>query len=109
MRRNLGNTISEPDLAIPTLRLLYEAPGGFLTTAQLIAALTEEFRPTGRDAEMIDNRRDTHFSQKVRNMISHRNHNFIAEGLANYRSNPGGLVITTAGRVRVQGLTPSNT
>jgi hypothetical protein len=106
MRRNLGNVVSEPDLTLPTLRLLSLAPGGFLTTAQLIAALTEEFKPTGRDAEIIDNRHDTHFSQKVRNMISHRQHNFISEGLADYQESPGGLAITSAGRAHLRTQTP---
>ena len=64
--------ISEPDLRLPMLALLAEHDAG-LTTTELIALLTARLRPTGHDAETIGGRRDTFFSQKVRNLTgSHR-------------------------------------
>lgn len=92
--------IHEGDLIIPTLRLLSDAKDGFLETSQLIVELTEIFNPTGKDAAIADGRSDTYFSQKVRNMISHRTvrKSFINQGFANYDSKRNGLQITNEGR-----------
>lgn len=38
----------------------------------LIKELEKELKPTGRDSEIISGRRDTYFSQKVRNLNSHK-------------------------------------
>lgn len=62
---------SEPDLVVPTLELLAAHLGG-LSTTDLIENLTELLNPDGEDAEILSNRTDTHFSQKVRNLVSHR-------------------------------------
>jgi hypothetical protein len=90
--------IAETDLVAPALRLAAERPNGEISTADLILELTDIFRPSGQDAELIHNRQDTHFSQKVRNLISHRNSpsSFIANGLAEYTGD--GIRITEAGR-----------
>ena len=74
--------ISESDLLLPTLRLLAQQPTGYLSTSRLIAALSEEFQPDGEDAEILDNRQDTRFSQIVRNMKSHKDspRNIVARG-----------------------------
>ena len=90
----------EADLVSPTLRLLAERKDGFIVTSELIGELTALFNPTGKDAEIIEGRSDTFFSQKVRNMISHRNssNSFIANGYAEYDSKRHGLRITTGGR-----------
>ena len=92
--------IKESDLVVPTLRLLSEAPDGFLTTADLIAELEKVFNPSGHDAQQIVGRNDTLFNQKVRTMISHRKmeSSFIAHGYASYQKEARGLRITTAGR-----------
>jgi hypothetical protein len=80
--RRKANRISESDLTIPTLRLLAKEPTGYLSTSDLIAELTEEFHPEGADAEILDGRHDTKFSQIVRNMKSHKTsaNNIIALG-----------------------------
>ena len=101
MPRNTDG-ISEVDLVIPALRLAEEV-GGRISTSDLIKKLTDLFQPTGKDAEIISGRRDTYFSQKVRNLISHRDgsDNFIANGFAEYYSNGshnGGIIITDMGR-----------
>lgn len=62
---------TESDLVVPALELLAAQPGG-LTTTDLIENLTELLNPDGQDAEILSNRTDTHFSQKVRNLVSHR-------------------------------------
>ena len=46
--------ISESDLLLPTLRLLANAPGGYLSTTDLISALEAIFRPEGEDAEILE-------------------------------------------------------
>jgi hypothetical protein len=66
------NRISESDLLLPTLRHLAAQPDGWLSTSDLISALTNEFQPKGEDAEILDGRHDTKFSQIVRNMKSHK-------------------------------------
>ncbi len=62
---------TEPGLVLPTLQLLQGNASG-LTTSDLISELTEALKPTGRDIQILANRNDTHFSQKVRNLRSHQ-------------------------------------
>lgn len=61
---------SEPELILPALKLLSRYKAG-LSTTRLIEELTKTLRPTGHDAEIVPGRRDTYFSQKVRNLKSH--------------------------------------
>ena len=84
MRNTTG--ISESEIASQTLIVLRNTPGGFMSTSDLIAVLTDAFRPTGKDAEIIPSRHDTYFSQKVRNMISHKDSpgNIIYDGHAEH-------------------------
>lgn len=90
--------ITETDLVVPSLRLASERQNGEISTSDLIDELTELFQPSGHDAELIANRNDTHFSQKVRNLISHRtaSTSFIANGYADYTGD--GIRITDQGR-----------
>src|SRR5258708_7267008 len=62
--------IGEEELVLPTLYVINSNPG--VTTSQLIPILAKLLKPTGKDAEIITNRNDTYFSQKVRNLVSHR-------------------------------------
>jgi hypothetical protein len=64
--------IPEVELIIPTLELLDAAPGGEMTTSEIIEALEEAFDPEGEDSEILEGRHDTKFSQKVRNLKSHK-------------------------------------
>lgn len=98
--------VRESDLVGPTLRLLAAGPSGFMSTSGLITELTLLFNPTDRDAEIVPGRNDTYFSQKVRNLISHRNSNFIASGYAEYDDIRQGLTITSAGQALLTQLTP---
>ena len=84
---------SEADLIMPTLTLLNQYADG-LTTSQLIRYLTSILQPEGHDSEIISGRKDTYFSQKVRNLKSHDT--LTKRGLADYH---GGLFkITEKGR-----------
>ena len=60
----------ERELVLPTLAFLASEPDG-LTTSQLIRLLVEHLRPDRPDMAILGGRRDTHFSQKVRNLVSH--------------------------------------
>ena len=90
----------ESDIKLPTLRYLAKQPSGFATTSDLISHLEEEFRPSGADAEVLNGRSDTRFSQIVRNMISNRNRGMdIAHvGYVRYIKPMRGLSITEPGR-----------
>jgi hypothetical protein len=94
-----SSRITESELTVPTLRILEDFHEEWVTTSILIGRLTELLRPSGTDAEILAARHDTYFSQKVRNMISHRhNHNsFINRGLAEYESSIHCLRITKPG------------
>ena len=96
--------ISERELVLPTLRLLDRSNRGWIATSDLISQLTALFSPSGQDAEILGGRSDTYFSQKVRNMISHRDQSssFISRGLAQYEQH--GLAITDLGRSTVSAL-----
>jgi predicted HNH restriction endonuclease len=83
---------TESDLVIPTLRLLKENPQG-LDMTYLIDKLTEILKPQGKDNEVLANRKDTYFSQKVRNLKSHDT--LTKKNLATY--NEGVFKITLTG------------
>lgn len=61
----------EESLLVPALVLLRDNPDG-LTMTQLIAELDRVMRPTGADRVPTGSRRDSRFSQEVRNLRSHR-------------------------------------
>ena len=93
--------IREADLYIPALRIANAYPGGFVSTADLILELEAIFNPTGVDNEILEGRADTRFSQKVRNLVSHRKgsqSNFINSGYAEYDDVKKGIQITLKGR-----------
>ena len=96
----LSRRVPEPELVIPTLELLYSAANGEMLTADIIIALVQRFRPEGEDNEILDKRADTKFTQKVRNLKSHKT--LLASGLAThiYR----GFRITDAGRRLIESL-----
>jgi hypothetical protein len=102
--------VSELDLVIPALRLAVQQTGGKITTSDLIKELTLIFKPTGKDAQKCKNRSDTYFSQKVRNLVSHKKGgtNLIANGYADHFKMPGtrrgGIIITAAGRTLLKSL-----
>lgn len=91
-----SDRVSEPDLIVPALRAMAARRDGFITTANLIGQLEALFKPAGKDAEIIPERSDTYFSQKVRNLVSHRT--LVKSGYANYNGSRRGYQITARGR-----------
>jgi len=90
----MKDRIPESDLIIPTLEILDKSPNGEARTTEIIQKLEERFGPEGEDSEILEGRQDTKFSQKVRNLKSHKT--LENAGLAEhiYR----GFRITTKGR-----------
>jgi hypothetical protein len=90
--------VRERDLVIPALRAAANN-GGEITMTQLIEELTEEFEPSGVDAEILEGRNDSHFSQKVRNLVSHRETgtSMFTKGYAEYHAPSESIRITDAG------------
>ena len=86
---------SEPELVLPALALLERSEPG-LTTTDLIRELTLVLRPDGPDGEILAGRSDTYFSQKVRNLVSHRT--LLGPGLESYEPARQHHTITPAGR-----------
>ena len=86
--------ITETELILPSLFLMNLELGKGINTSTLITKLTEIFEPTGEDAKILDNRNDTKFSQKVRNLKAHDT--FEKYGYAEYKN--GFFYITQAGK-----------
>jgi hypothetical protein len=63
--------ITESQLILPALYLMSKGKEGIITTSDLISQLTNIMHPTGEDAKILQDRNDTYFSQKVRNLKSH--------------------------------------
>ena len=87
---------------MPTL-LVMHLNGGSITMSSLIDQLRSSLRPRGRDLVILDGRRDDHFSQKVRNLVSHRT--LVKCGYAKYTKVNGAegvLTLTPKGRTRVK-------
>jgi hypothetical protein len=90
---------SERDLVLPALVLLEQQAAG-LTTTQMINELVVVLNPDGADVRILAGRRDTHFSQKVRNLVSHRT--LERGGLETYDARRAHHAITPTGRRYVE-------
>lgn len=101
----MPDPISEGEIRHAALKELAAAPNGRLSTSQLIDRLIARMNPMGHDAEIIDGRADTFFSQKVRNLVSHRDQStgLEARGLAHYDDTSESWTISDAGRALVAG------
>ena len=106
MKQEEQGRVKESDLVLPALRFMSERQDGFISTTDLIQELEELFNPDGMDAEIIDGRSDTFFSQKVRNLVSHKNSpsNMMATGYAEHDEENNGLRITDEGRAFLASL-----
>ncbi len=60
---------SENDIVPVVLSIIGDYPG--ITTTELISEARKIMKPSGDDLEILDNRNDDKFSQKVRNIKSH--------------------------------------
>lgn len=99
---------TEEEIRAQALIELSKVPKGKLTTTQLIEILTNVMKPQGKDAEIVEGRGDTYFSQKVRNLVSHRDggRGLQITGLADYDPDEEGWTITAAGLAAVAGQNP---
>lgn len=88
------NRIPEGDLVIPALEVMYDAPNGEVSTTDLKEKLVDQFQPQGEDAEILDGRYDTKFTQIVRNLKCHKK--LLNAGLADHIFR--GFRITETGR-----------
>lgn len=61
----------EKTIALEAVKIVEEF--GEMTMSELIVELTERMKPNGHDNKILNNRKDTYFSQKVRNLRSHSN------------------------------------
>lgn len=86
------NFITESELVLPSLYLML-LNGGRIDTSELIKLLTSLMKPVGQDVEILENRKDTHFSQKVRNLKSHKT--LLKNGFATHSQD--GFIITQTG------------
>ena len=90
---------TESEIRDNVLLVLSQSPNGSQTTTELIDKLTILMNPVGKDSEIIEGRSDTYFSQKVRNVVSHRNQGtgLVYQGLVTYDQNEERLTITNLG------------
>lgn len=65
----------ESKIAVEAIKVVEEY--GEVSMSELIEILIERMDPTGHDMEIIANRNDSYFSQKVRNLRSHSNKIFF--------------------------------
>lgn len=89
-----NDRITESELVLPSLYLMSQSPTGTISTTELIRLLTQIMKPQGLDAQILKNRSDTYFSQKVRNLKSHDT--LTKYGYAQYRD--GSYYITEEGK-----------
>lgn len=85
--------ITERALFLPALHFIDVCPGA--NTTALIGMLLDFFHPVGKDAERINNRSDTHFSQKVRNLLGSH---YATNGFSDLAQRvDGGFILTNKG------------
>lgn len=61
---------TEKEILEKAIEVVRNNPG--IRTSELIKKLEEVMKPIGDDLEILKDRNDTKFSQKVRNIVSHR-------------------------------------
>ena len=99
----MAGRIPEAALVLPALQCIYDA-GGEIETAELITRLQDIFDPDGEDMDVLEGRSDTKFSQKVRNLKSHKK----LEGAGLAVPIQDGFKITEKGREVVEGFRSSS-
>ena len=81
----MAKRITETELILPSLYLM-SLNGGRISTSELIQKLRDIMNPTGEDLQILANRTDDKFSQKVRNLKAHNT--FERFGYAEYKGGP---------------------
>jgi len=88
-----SDRITENELILPTLFLM-KVNNGRITTEELIPQLREIMKPSGEDLEILNNRSDDKFSQKARNLKSHKTLEYF--GYAEYKE--GTFILSAEGK-----------
>ena len=88
-----NDRIPESELVLPSLFFM-EVNDGHITTEELLPQLREILKPSGEDLAILTNRADDKFSQKVRNLKSHKT--FERFGYAEYKD--GMFFLSDTGR-----------
>lgn len=103
--------ITEAELILPSLFLMSLRTNGCIHTSELISLLTDLMKPTGRDAEILNGRSDTYFSQKVRNLKSHdtllKNGYVVYRDKGIYQITPKGMNFVSQNKHNIQYLLSS--
>lgn len=68
----MGNRLSEYDLILPSLQIISQEWEGGISTSDLIPKLRKLLTLSEEDTVILQWRRDDKFSQKVRNLVSHK-------------------------------------
>lgn len=89
--------ISEKDLILPALWSISKADNKILSTTDLQQSLREIMQPRGDDVEILAGRNDDKFSQKVRNLRSHKTLESLGFALYENRDNNGFWTLTAKG------------
>jgi hypothetical protein len=102
----MSDRFTERDLILPALWCINQNKNRTISTTNLQRCLRDLLRPSGEDLEILEGRRDDKFSQKVRNLRSHKTLESL--GFANYenRSGSGHWVITEQGNDFLQDNLP---
>lgn len=97
---------TEEEIRNQAMKELLKAPHCTLSTSDLIKRLSNRLSPSGKDAEIATGRSDTYFSQKVRNLVSHRKQatGLEARGLADYDAETESWTLTKMGRSHAANL-----
>ena len=95
------NRITEQEIFKPAMKIVASNPNG-VSTSRLINEVMRKMNPKGEDMRILKNRGDVKFTQKVRNLISHRNNatSIIRRGYLRYEAGrpSGKLFITQKGQ-----------
>jgi hypothetical protein len=91
--------IKEKELAVPAMKIMASQPGRSIRTSHLIKKLEDALNPDGEDAKILEGRNDTKLSQKVRNLVSHRDTatSIIKKGYVTYDAENENLTLTDLG------------
>ena len=96
----MSKRITELELILPSLFVMDISSAGTISTSELQHKLREILNPSGEDLEILANRTDDKFSQKVRNLKAHNT--FEKLGYATYtklpKSRSGIFTITEKGK-----------
>ncbi len=94
----MDERITERDLVLPALWCMSRKVDQYISTTELMKCLREVMQPTGEDLDILTGRNDDKFSQKVRNLRSHKTLEKLRFAEYKSRGSNGFWRITEAGR-----------